>query len=152
MNFFKKIIYRIWQFKQTLFPIINNELWNEAKSKLPAKWQPHFERLRASERAHVLRVYKEAKSVKNLTTKDFNRLIKLALVHDIGKGITRHSIWFKVAKVLLPISNRAHCIEGAKLLKRLGAEKELIIQVLRHHEKSTNDQLLILLQRIDDKS
>lgn len=151
MNFLKVAMYRIWQFKQTLFPKIDQELWKEARSILPETWRCHFDKLRASERAHVLRVY--SMIIQNTSIEDVNReeIILFALVHDIGKGITRHSIFFKVAKVVLPISNRAHCIAGAKLLKHLGADMKLVKRVLRHHDKPPIDSLVEQFQQIDDR-
>ena len=147
----KRIIYRIWQFKQTIFPIVDNQLWQNITDKFPVTWQTYFKKLRPSEKAHILRVYREAKQIKCLSEQEYEELIELAITHDIGKSITRHSILFKVAKVILPISNHAHCIEGAKLLKKLGGNRKLIKRVLRHHDKNTKDKILLILQEIDDR-
>ncbi|MDN5278097.1 MAG: hypothetical protein PWR01_2062 [Clostridiales bacterium] len=150
-NLFKRIGYRCWQFKQVLFPVIDQNLWHEAILALPSDWRPHLKKLRPSERAHVLRVYKAVKEDNSLTEKEKERLLILALVHDIGKGITRHSLWFKIAKVIFPVSNAAHCIEGALLLRRLGADRKLIRLVLRHHSTMQNDELLKKFQGFDDR-
>lgn len=147
----KRIIYRCWQFKQVLFPKIDSDLWAEACEQLPAAWRPHFCRLRPSERAHVLRVYEAVKNDSQLKGPDREKLILLALVHDIGKGITRHGVFFKVAKALLPISNSAHCLAGARLLRKLGAESWLIRLVLRHHSQAVNNSLLAIFQHFDDR-
>lgn len=146
----KRIRYRCWQFKQVLFPKIDADLWLEAKNALPKLWQKHFCRLRPSERAHVLRVYAAIKDDSSLAADEKQQLLVLALVHDIGKGVTRHSILFKVVKVIFPVSNAAHCIAGARLLKKLGAERSLIRLVLRHHSTKTENDLLRKFQGFDD--
>lgn len=146
-----RILYRCWQFKQVLFPIIDPELWLEALDFAPANWRPHLKRLRRSERAHVLRVFAAIKVEADLEDVDRQKLLLLALAHDIGKGVTRHSIFFKVAKVIFPISNSAHCLAGAKLLRRLKAEKWLIRMVLRHHCQSPTNPLLKRFQEVDDR-
>ena len=150
-DFVSRVIYRCWQAKQVLFPKIDASLWKEARNTLPESWRPHLDRLRPSERAHVLRVYDAIKNCNQLSDNERTELILLALVHDLGKGITRHSIVFKALKVIFPISNAAHCIEGAKLLKRLGADKKLIRMVLRHHNENTTNDLLKKFQSYDDR-
>jgi putative nucleotidyltransferase with HDIG domain len=150
-KFFERILYRCWQFKQVLFPIIDQHLWLEALAFIPESWRPHLKRLRRSERAHVLRVFAAIKVEPDLEEADRRKLLLLALAHDIGKGVTRHSIFFKVAKVVFPISNGAHCLAGAKLLRKLGAENWLIRMVLRHHCDAPQNHLLKRFQAVDDR-
>lgn len=132
-------------------PKVDKELFNEARNFLPESWREHFDLLRPSERAHVLRVYSAIKNDAAIDEADRPKLLLLALAHDIGKGITRHGILFKVAKAVFPISNKAHCIAGARLLKKLKAPKWLIKMVLRHHSDCKNDRLLCIFQRFDDR-
>ncbi len=134
-----------------LFPKVDPALWKEACEQLPAAWRPHFCRLRPSERAHVLRVYAAVKNDSLLKGEERRKMILLALVHDIGKGITRHGVIFKVAKVLLPIRNSAHCLAGSRLLKKLGAKSWLVRLVLRHHSQAKKNSLLDKFQRLDDR-
>ncbi|GAB4284911.1 MAG: hypothetical protein Kow0029_31620 [Candidatus Rifleibacteriota bacterium] len=145
-----RIRYRCWQFKQVLFPKIDMEVWNEALNFLPQEWRKHLIKLRPSERAHVLRVYSAIKKADGISEEERSFLQKLALVHDIGKGVTRHSVFYKVAKVIFPISNAAHCIAGARLLKRLGADRTLVKMVLRHHSINNTNRLLMIFQSYDD--
>lgn len=150
-NIWDRIRYRCWQFKQVLFPKIDADLWIEAKNSLPQTWRSHFSRLRLSERAHVLRVYRAVKDATELGEHERKLLLMLALVHDIGKGVTRHSLFFKVAKVFFPVSNAAHCLAGARLLRQLGADRDLVRMVLRHHDMKTENVLLRKFQSFDDR-
>jgi predicted HD phosphohydrolase len=134
-----------------LFPKIDPDLWTEACERLPAAWRCHFCRLRPSERAHVLRVYAAVKNDSQLKGEERRKMILLALVHDIGKGVTRHGVVFKVAKVLLPIRNTAHCLAGAQLLKKLGAESWLQRLVLRHHSPADKNSFMARFKRFDDR-
>jgi putative nucleotidyltransferase with HDIG domain len=150
-NLFKRIVYRLWQFKQVLFPKYSQEQWFDAVNTMPVDCRQHLNRLRNSEKAHVMRVYNAIKEDQSIGEEERKELLKLALLHDIGKGVTRHTIFFKVAKVILPVKNTAHCIAGAKLLKKLGFEKHLLIMVLRHHEKNPANDLLKKFQTFDDR-
>lgn len=150
-NLFKRIHYRIWQFKQVLFPKYSRKQWDDALNTMPSDCRQHLNRLRNSEKAHVMRVYNAIKEDQSISKPERIELLRLALLHDIGKGITRHSVFFKVAKVLLPIKNTSHSIAGAKLLKKLGFEKELVVMVLRHHEKNHANELLKKFQTFDDR-
>jgi putative nucleotidyltransferase with HDIG domain len=144
-------MYRCWQLKQTLLPKIDPDLLIEAKEKIPPSLLENFKSLRKSEIAHTLRVYKEIKDSFTSIEDGRDELLELALLHDIGKGITRHTVFFKIAKVLLPVSSNAHAIAGAKLLFRKKMNKTLVIRVLRHHDKSHSDKLLNIFQSFDDK-
>ncbi|MGM0598301.1 MAG: HD domain-containing protein [Candidatus Rifleibacteriota bacterium] len=150
-NLFNRILYRIWQFKQVLLPKYSKKQWNDAVKTMPLDCHFHLNRLRRSEKAHVLRVYNAILEDKNISQFEKKTLLKLALLHDIGKGVTRHTIIFKVAKVLFPVKNTAHCIAGAKLLKKLGFEKKIVRMVLRHHEKNPTNDLLKRFQTFDDR-
>jgi len=87
-----------------------------------------------------------------LSETDRVELLELALVHDIGKAVTRPTLFFKVAKVLLPLANTEHCVAGAKLLKRLKQNRQLIRRVLRHHDEGSSDRILRLFQAYDDRN
>ncbi len=150
LRFLKRVAYRCWQLKQTLFPKIDQELLNEVLKKLPENLIADFKALRRSEIAHTLRVYKAIKESSTVLEKDRGMLLEMALLHDIGKGITRDTVFFKIAKVLLPISSNAHAIAGAKLLHKKRMGKVLVRRVLRHHDKNHSDRLLEVFQIFDD--
>jgi len=146
-----RIRYRCWQFKQVLFPRIDPALWQKALMFLPAEYRPYLEKLRPSERAHVLRVFEAVECAENISAEERQFLQLLALTHDLGKGVTRHSLFFKILKVIFPISNAKHCVEGARLLRMLKADRRLIRLVLRHHQNDTEDPVLKKFQSFDDR-
>lgn len=147
----QRLTYRIWQFKQVLLPKVDVREWHEALLFAPESWRPHLKKLRLSERAHVLRLYSAIKQDDSLLPGERDYLLMLALAHDIGKGVTRHSVFFKVAKVVFPISNAAHCLAGARLLRQLKAEHDLVRMVLRHHQKHPESAILRKFQDFDDR-
>ena len=154
MNFLQafsgRVAYRVRQFFSVLFPRIDQELWREARDRLPPTWRKPFDRLRPSETAHVIRLYKTIKNDTNLGEADREELILLALTHDLGKGVTRPTLFEKVVKALLPIPNRAHPILGARILQRLGATATLIRRVRNHHRPAQKDRLLRIFQTYDN--
>lgn len=149
-SWLKRVKYRIWQFKQVLFPRLDSKKWLIALQGLKKPLREQLQRLKKSEKAHVLRVYEAIELDEALDASFKEQLLTLALLHDIGKSITRHTIFFKVAKVFLPFANTKHCVEGARFLKNAGVDRRLVRLVLRHHSFS-NDSLLRKFQEYDDR-
>ncbi|MBF0544741.1 MAG: HD domain-containing protein [Candidatus Riflebacteria bacterium] len=145
-----RIKYWLWKFQRTLFPVIDQEMLELVRKKVPLKWLKHFDHLLSPDKAHVLRLYKAISSAKNIDEKKREKLLILSIAHDLGKGITRPGIFSRVIKVILPIPNRSHPILGARLLKRLGAPPELVKRVARHHIPAKKDTFLKLFQSFDD--
>jgi hypothetical protein len=146
-----RVGYRIRQFRSLLWPQVDLELWQEALAVLPVPWRSEVDRLRASEKAHVLRLYRAIKEDPDLPAGERADLLLLALTHDLGKVIERPGLVLRIAKVLLPLPNRAHPLAGAKLLRRLGAPRALVRRVARHHEPPGDDRLLALFQAFDNR-
>lgn len=151
-NLVSRICYRVWQFKQVLLPRLDRMAWQKAISGLAPSLQRQLAILKKSEKAHVMRVYQDVYSDRALDEQTRLLLLELALLHDIGKTITRPTILFKVAKVLFSFANTEHCLEGARFLRRQGQQRPLIRRVLRHHDVSTSDQVLKLFQMYDDRN
>ena len=147
---FKRVAYRIWQFKQTVLPKLDRVAWNAAISGLPQPVLTHLASLKKSEKAHILRVYRAVSASRQINDEERRELLKMALLHDIGKAIIRSSVFMKVARVFLPLGRNDHCIAGARLLHRLGFERPLVRRVLRHHTFKHDDHLLQIFQQIDD--
>lgn len=145
-----RVFYRIWQFKQVLFARFDENEWRDAVATLPAAWGVQLNQLRPSEKAHTMRVYNAISKDDKLDDDERQQLLRLALLHDIGKGITRHTLLFKVMKVLLPISGAAHCIAGARFLQKAGADRQTVARVLRHHKGIAGDEMLRKFQYYDD--
>lgn len=151
-SFIERCRYRFWQFKQVLMPVLDVKAWQEATSELDAPLRAQLNRLRKSEKAHVMRVYRAVCADQGFDARSRADLLKLALLHDIGKSITRPSIFYKVAKVLLGLTDNSHCLAGARFLRASRQNRLLIRRVLRHHDRNSDDALLRAFQLIDDSN
>jgi putative nucleotidyltransferase with HDIG domain len=147
-----RICYRVWQFKQVLLPHLDYQAWQTAVAEVPLPVRQQLEKLKKSEKAHIIRVYQDISNDKALDSQTRQILLELALLHDIGKSITRPTLLFKVAKVIFSFANNEHCIAGAKFLRRHNRNKALIKRVLRHHDIGAGDDLLLLFQKYDDRN
>ncbi|HNV69659.1 MAG TPA: hypothetical protein PKO06_08185 [Candidatus Ozemobacteraceae bacterium] len=146
-----QIIYRCRQFVSVLRPQIDQTLVDEACHHLPKQWQPSFRQIPSSTMAHILRLYRAIRDDAALDESTRSELLILALTHDIGKSITRPTLFERVAKVLLPLPNKSHVIAGAMLMKKLGASRQLVRRIRTHHESVVDDRLLALFQTYDDR-
>ncbi|HNX76904.1 MAG TPA: HDIG domain-containing protein [Candidatus Rifleibacterium sp.] len=147
-----RILYRIWQFKQVLLPRLDRNKWDAAVAELAPQVRNQLAALKKSEKAHIMRVYDDINNDAGLQPDMRQYLLTLALLHDIGKSVTRPSLLFKVAKVLLPIANTEHCLAGARLLRQFRQNRQLIRRVLRHHDLEVSDAVLKLFQQYDDRN
>lgn len=149
---FQRAAYRAWQFKQVLFPELQRNDWENAISGLSDRVRVELGKLRKSEKAHIMRVWSDINRDGSLRESDRVELLELALVHDIGKAVTRPTLFFKVIKVLLPLANTEHCIAGARLLKSLKQDRQLVRRVLRHHDEAASDRIIRLFLVYDDRN
>ncbi|MBF0406646.1 MAG: HD domain-containing protein [Candidatus Riflebacteria bacterium] len=146
----ERIIYWVWKFFRTLFPVIDTDILEQVRKKYPESWLIHFDKMLPPDKAHVLRLFKAISEDRNLTAEIREKLIMLALAHDIGKSIVRQNIFTRVIKVVIPIPNRSHPILGARLLKKLNAPSDIVRRVARHHIPAEKDKFLKLFQYYDD--
>ena len=147
-----KILYRSWQFYKAVFPRLNQEKWKEAADRSDNRLRPLLEKLGKAEKAHTLRVLNLIAKDNNLTEEQRLELSDFALIHDIGKSITKPSLFFKVAKVLLRLSSDAHCVAGCRAVWHLTHDKKLALRILRHHVKPNKDPFLAVFQKYDDQA
>lgn len=147
-----RIIYRCWQFYKAVFPKLDLNKWHEAEKRVDSKLLPLLSNLGKAEKSHTLRVLSLISDDKNLSEEYKNELLDFALVHDIGKAITKPSLFFKVAKVLLKLSSDAHCVAGCRAVWHSTKNKKLALRILRHHEKPNPDKFLEDFQRYDDQA
>lgn len=131
-------------------PTFDCHRWHKAISVLDVPLQKQLELLKKSEKAHILRVYQAVCDDPALDSCSRHDLILLALLHDIGKTITRPSLLFKITKVFFNCANTEHCVAGARILRRHRQNSTLIKRVLRHHDSNTEDLLLCAFQKYDD--
>ena len=151
-NLLDKIIYRSWQFYKAIFPNLNRNKWKKAFEESDDRVKPLLEKLGKAEKAHTLRVMDYITEDNNLEDGLKSELLDFALVHDIGKAITKPSLAFKVAKVLFRLSSDAHCIAGCKAVWHLTHNKKIALRILKHHVKPNNDPFLVTFQKYDDKA
>ena len=151
-SFFHHFYYRCWQFYKAVLPDFASEDWEKAKKRSYSRLLPLLDKLGKAEKAHVLRILAYISEDTGLSSEEKELLSGFALVHDIGKAITKPSLAFKVAKVLFKLNGNAHCITGARAVWKLTRNKSLAVRVLRHHEKPGRDKLVSLFQLYDDKS
>ena len=150
-SFCKQAIYRFWQFQKAVFPELNQDAWNTAIQSCPQQLVSVLNQLGKAEKAHTLRVLKLIKDDVSLENDYKNQLLDFALLHDIGKAITKPSLIFKIAKVLFKLNGNAHCIEGAKVIWRKTRNLEMAKSVLRHHQKRYS-KFISDFQQYDDQA
>ncbi len=145
-----RILYRCWQFYKALFPNLNIDLWQREKNKADSRLVSLLEKLGKAEKSHTLRVIELIEKDEGLDSSLKAELSDFALVHDIGKAITKPSLFFKVAKVILKLSSDAHCIAGCRAVWHLTHNKKLALRILKHHVKPNPDNFLKKFQEYDD--
>ena len=111
-----------------------------------------LEKLGKAEKAHTLRVLNLISEDNDLSSILKAELSEFALVHDIGKAITKPSLVFKVAKVIFRLSSDAHCIAGCRAVWHLTHDKKLALRILKHHVKPNKDPFLSAFQKYDDRA
>ena len=147
-----KILYRSWQFYKAIFPNLDLNKWENYLIKADQKLVPLLNQLGNAEKAHTLRVLELIYNDETVDSKLKKDLTNFALVHDIGKAITKPSLFFKVAKVLLRLSSDAHCIAGCRAVWHLTHDKKLALRILKHHVKPNSDSFLEIFQKFDDQA
>ncbi len=152
MKFLDTILYRTWQFYKALFPDLDLQLWQEIKKKVDPKLVPLLEGLGKAEKSHTLRVLKLIEEDKDLPKELKTELSEFAIIHDIGKSITKPTLLFKVCKVLFRLSSDAHCIAGSRAVWHITHNKKQAIRILRHHVCPNQDSFLLHFQKYDNQA
>lgn len=150
--FLKQAKYRVWQFFKAVNPRLDNQAWDYAYKKADASLQPLLSKLGKAEKAHTLRVLNLIESDTSLGNNERQELLDFALIHDIGKAITKPTLVFKVAKILFKLNGNAHCIAGAKAVWHLTHNKQLALRILHHHLKSDVEPFITKFQTYDDRA
>lgn len=149
-SFLGRCLYRINQVRLAVWPVVDQEQFLQYLEQIPWEWRRYVLRLQESEKAHVVRLCNAVAALVGISEDERAELMRLSLVHDIGKTITRPSLLMRITRVLFPIPNRSHPILGASILKRTGAPGKLLRRVARHHSDPGGDKLLALFQKLDD--
>lgn len=164
---------RIKQFYINLTDKMTEDDYIYVESKLTKKEYILFTKLLKSEQKHSVRVAKDIdRKFKNneissstiLNNKDI--LIKASLLHDIGKIKKKVNIIDKSIIVILnkltkgnlkKLNNKKvqcyynHPEYSYDILKDIN-KSDVFLNIVRNHHKSTNDELILFFQEIDDNN
>ncbi|MBI5700426.1 HDIG domain-containing protein [Candidatus Saganbacteria bacterium] len=172
-----RIIYRIQQFLFSMSARMHDRDTAFARQYLDIKESALFFSLPPFEQKHAVVVAeKMAGFAKGMKSVDQRKLIRLGLLHDIGKAAVRLSIFDKTILVVLhraipPLYNflaqkgepenasrsfrkyyvhKHHGMIGAKMLERIGENQDIIREVADHDtRKIKGDVYMDLLDRAD---
>ena len=162
-------LYRVKQFYWSMVSKLNDEDIDFIKSYLETYELQLFHQLPTYDQKHCINVARDVKSTcnqRNLQSKD---LIKVALLHDIGKiynsmnpidksiMVIMHNITNGKIKAYKNIKNvniyYNHGDIGYNLLRKYGYDDRFLFLVKNHHNNSIiNDKELELLKECDDRN
>ena len=161
------MIYRVKQLYLSLTAKVSPYEKEFVSTYLTPKEEDLFYQLQVSEQKHCINVATDIRNKPRGQNED--TLIRLALLHDIGKIQVRLNPFEKGLMVILDkltkgklknytkhskINNYYHHGEmGSDLLRQIGGYDNLFLQRIKtHHCKGADDDLLIILQKWDDKN
>lgn len=161
------MIYRIKQFYLSLTAKVSEYEKRFVGSYLNSDEEDLFFKLQTSEQKHSINVASDINN--NLTDQDKDYLIRLALLHDIGKTQVKINPFEKGIIVILDKLTRKklknskrfkkvnayyhHGETGKELLKELGNyEEDFLDRIKNHHTEKTDDDLLAILQKWDGRN
>ncbi|WP_026478752.1 HD domain-containing protein [Alkaliphilus transvaalensis] len=157
------MLYRVKQFINGLTAKVTDKDLEFINQQLTPQEKNLFLKLRVSEQYHSLNVAYGCQSEAPTN----NKLIKAALLHDVGKVDTNLTIInksfvvlakkLKIKKSLLPSFLQksleyqlTHPQRGYELLKPLKTEEDILYFVLNHHDYSIENLEMKILQKYDN--
>ena len=162
-------LYRIKQFYWSMVSKINDEDIDFLKTYLEAYELQLFHQLPTYEQKHCINVARDVKSTCNQRKLQSNLLMKVALLHDIGKIYSNMNPIDKSIMVIMHNitngkieSNKKnknvnmyynHGDIGYNLLRKYGYDDRFLFLVKNHHNNNiTEDTELNLLKECDDRN
>lgn len=163
-------LYRVKQFVWALKSLsedIDTEYVNRFLNKREKKL---FNKLKKTDKHHCIRVSKEAVNLSKGKEINLNRVAKVALLHDIGKGEYGLNVIEKSVLVILHKMTKGklkkydgikaidsyynHAEKGANLLKRFNTyDKEFLDTIRYHHSnKIQGNKLLEIIKESDNRN
>lgn len=163
-------LYRVKQFiwaLKSLSEDIDTEYVNRFLNKREKKL---FNKLKKTDKHHCIRVSKEAVNLSKGKKINLNRVAKVALLHDIGKGEYGLNVIEKSVLVILNKMTKGklkkydgikaidsyynHAEKGANLLKRFNTyDKEFLDTIRYHHSnKIQGNKLLEIIKESDNRN
>lgn len=164
-------MYRVKQFYQCITDKMNNKDKSFVKKYLNGYEMSLFDKLSADEQKHSVRVAYDVENVCKVHKEnvDKNKLIKVALLHDIGKVTYKLSAVDKSILVILDGLSKGrikrysnlkkvdayynHGEKGYYILKNKGYDESFLYLIKNHHNKSIiKNKELNILRFCDDKN
>ena len=162
------MIYRIKQFFTSVTAKINSDDIKYLKKNLNKSELALFLKLKKSEQKHCIKVSKDVEQICFHNDIKCDKLLKVALLHDIGKTEVKLNLIEKAILVILDkITNGRlknnknkkvyiyynHGKVGAKLLENYGYDKRFLYLIENHHNKNIkNDKELEIIIYSDNKN
>lgn len=162
------LLYRVKQFWWSLSCKIDKKDIEYINLHLNSEEKKLFTKLKESEQKHCINVAKDAEQIcfnKNIKC---DKIIKVALLHDIGKICNRLTIFDKAVIVILDSISKGklkklkrinkinvyynHAKIGADMLRIYGYEERFLYLIENHHNKDQIEDLeLNILKECDDR-
>lgn len=164
------MLYRLKQFIWGVTSKITSEDIKYVKENLNENEIKLFSRLAKSEQKHCIRVSKDITNIcVNKRNINKNRLVKVGLLHDIGKVERRVNVFSKSVIVILnkvtggklrKLKNIKsvniyynHGVIGANILKKYGYDKRFLYLIENHHNDNIKDDVeLNIIKTCDSKN
>lgn len=141
----KIVKYILRKGKEYFFPVIDNKLMEESLKILTEEEKRLFMEMDTYDKGHSLEVYRK---LGETPLKDKSMYMRLALLHDCGKG--RNSIIIRMLhKIGITTSLRNHPYKGYEKVKKYDGELALLVK--NHHVKGYSREMDIF-QMCDDRS
>lgn len=163
--------YRIFQFNKAILASIKGITEEDikfVKTYLNPDEVMIFNMMSSFDKLHCIRVARELEVYNyNEDIQLKNKLIKIALIHDVGKSILKYSIFDRILLVLIRnvYQNSTfkfcwkkaeiyynHARIGYDILKKYGFDEEILFVVRNHHNKVENNKMVKILMRCDEKN
>lgn len=162
-------VQRVKQFYLSIFDKINNDDICFINIYLNDKEKELFYKLSKSEQKHSVRVARSVSESSYVSKElDKDKMVKVALLHDVGKLISRINPMEKSILVLLNLFTKGklrkysnfkkikvfyyHGELGSNILKELGYDEKVLNIIKNHHNLECKDQDVVLLRKFDDEN
>ncbi|BDU51231.1 HD domain-containing protein [Haliovirga abyssi] len=140
---------RVKQLIRYVFPNYTGKDENMARKYLDKYEFELFDNMSNYDKKHSINILKDI--LKDIELKDNKKIIKLALLHDIGKE-KDINIVDRILHVILKNNSKLsnHTIKGYEKLKKYNIEMAKLI--LEHHNKNIKNEELKKFQKLDDNN
>lgn len=139
------IKYFLQKFQEYFLKTIDLHKYNEAMEYLTLEEKKIFDSMMKYDKIHSLNVFNK---LKDTELKNDKQYLKLALLHDCGKGNVS-----LIVRILHKFSIKTKLLEhdkiGSEKLKKINAE---LSNLIKHHHNKNFSEKMSLFQKCDDDS